>query len=32
MKFTTYASLSLELIFIILVIVLNGFITDLLWR
>ncbi|PKU48482.1 ddrgk domain-containing protein 1 [Limosa lapponica baueri] len=32
MKFTTYASVSLDLIFIILVIVLNGFITDLLWR
>ncbi|KAM9294957.1 LOW QUALITY PROTEIN: vomeronasal type-1 receptor 4 [Morus bassanus] len=32
MKFTTYTSISLDLIFIILVIVLNGFIVDLLWR
>ncbi|KAM7112804.1 LOW QUALITY PROTEIN: olfactory receptor class A-like protein 4 [Ciconia maguari] len=32
MKFTTYASISLDLIFTILVIVLNGFIIDLLWR
>lgn len=32
MKFTTYTSISLDLIFIFLVIVLNGFIIDLLWR
>ena len=32
MKFTTYASVALDLIFIILVIVLNGFIIHLLWR
>lgn len=31
-KFTTYASVSLDLLFIILVTVLNGFIIDLLWR
>ncbi|KAM6135706.1 LOW QUALITY PROTEIN: olfactory receptor class A-like protein 4 [Phoenicopterus ruber ruber] len=32
MKFTTYAPVSLDLTFMILVIVLNGFIVDLLWR
>ncbi|KAM6361762.1 LOW QUALITY PROTEIN: olfactory receptor class A-like protein 4 [Alca torda] len=32
MKFTIYTSVSLDLIFIILVIFLNGFIIDLLWR
>lgn len=32
MKFTTYAAVSLDLIFFILVIVLNGFIIDLLRR
>ncbi|XP_048364726.1 vomeronasal type-1 receptor 92-like [Sphaerodactylus townsendi] len=32
MKFTTYASVSLDFVFIILVVVLNGFIIDLLWK
>lgn len=32
MKFTTYVSVSLDLIFITLVIILNGFIINLLWR
>lgn len=32
MRFTTYASVSLDLVFVTLVIVLNGFIIDLLWK
>ncbi|XP_015262014.1 PREDICTED: vomeronasal type-1 receptor 92-like [Gekko japonicus] len=32
MKFTTYASVSLDFVFVILVVVLNGFIIDLLWK
>ncbi|XP_066487878.1 olfactory receptor class A-like protein 1 [Tiliqua scincoides] len=32
LRFTTYASVSLDLAFITLVIVLNGFIIDLLWK
>ncbi|XP_063166821.1 vomeronasal type-1 receptor 92 [Candoia aspera] len=32
MRFTTYASISLDLVLILLVIILNGFIIDLLWK
>ncbi|KAF7252723.1 Olfactory receptor class A-like protein 4 [Varanus komodoensis] len=32
MQFTTYASVSLDFVFILLVIILNGFIIDLLWK
>ncbi|XP_013920579.1 PREDICTED: vomeronasal type-1 receptor 1-like [Thamnophis sirtalis] len=32
MKFSTYASIGLDMVLILLVVVLNGFIVDLLWK